>query len=197
MRVLPPDPERSSEVGSLLGVSPSSTLRAVSGHVGAMLIDDGWLRVLGGGARDVRADLASWNGLGAPVVRDRTPGYFLVAFDVLGGVFAMTSDGALHYFAPDSLRWEPLEVGITGWLEWALTRGDDVDAFYTEERWPGRQREVRELPFDQALHASPPRWTREGKATTGIDRRAIPATEVVGVAFDIARQLDGRDERAR
>ncbi len=197
VRVLPPDPERSRDVATLLGVSPTSTLHALSSHVGAMLIDDGWLRILGGGAEDVRADLASWNGLGSPRVRDRTPGFFVVAFDVLGGVFAMTSDRAVHYFAPDSLRWEPLEVGIAGWLEWSLTRSDDIDAFYADARWPGWQREVSELGFDQALHALPPRWTREGKATTGIDRRAIPATEVVDVAFDIARQLDGGDGSAR
>ena len=57
-------------------------------------MDDGWVRVLGGGAIDVRADLADWNGLSDAPTFLTSPNLFVVGFDVMGGVFALDG-GAL------------------------------------------------------------------------------------------------------
>src|SRR5688572_20171767 len=83
-RVLSPGP-RAADVTVALGVSHRALLHAVATRVGAVLVDDGWVRVLGGGADGQCADLASWNGLGIAPVLTTTPNLFVVAFDVLGG----------------------------------------------------------------------------------------------------------------
>lgn len=197
--VAPVEPTRGREVAKLLGVSERALVHAMAIEVGAVLVDHGWVRVLGGGSSESRADLASWNGLGDAPVMTMTPGLFVVAHDVLGGVFAMdggalgsASPGEMHYFAPDSLRWEPLGAPYSSWLRWLLTDGEDVAAFYAEARWPGWEDEVRPATIDDAIHTWPPPWTREGKNLAKVSRRRVPAYEVVALGFAAAEELDGR-----
>jgi len=127
----------------------------------------------------------------------RTPDLFCVAFDVLGGLFAMDAGAeqpsAMCYFAPDTLRWEPLEIPYSAWLRWLLTEPDHVAGFYESLRWDGWQEEARAVALDDAIHTYPPPWTREGKDLARVSRRAVSAREVVEIAFEAARELDGRD----
>ena len=195
-RVLPAEPHRAQRVAAALGVSDRAMLYAVATQLGAVMVDDGWVRVLGGGVDGHRADLASWNGLGDSPVLTRTADVFCVAFDVLGGLFAMdggTEPGAMNYFAPDALRWEPLEIPYSAWLRWLLTEPDGLAGFYGSLRWTGWQEEARALALDEAIHTYPPPWTREGKDLARVSRRAVPAREVVEIAFEAARELDGRE----
>lgn len=98
---------RAQRVAAALGDFDHPMLSSVATQLGAVLVDGGWVRVLGGGADGQRADLASWNGLGDSPVLPRTHDLFCVAFDVLGGLFAIdggAEPGAMRYFAPDTLR---------------------------------------------------------------------------------------------
>ncbi|MCZ7680664.1 MAG: DUF2625 domain-containing protein [Sandaracinaceae bacterium] len=94
-RVLTVDAARGRRVAAALGVSDRALLCAVATELGAVVVDDGWVRVLGGGAEGHEADLASVNGLGDRVVLGLSPGLLIVGFDVLGGVFAM--DGGARW----------------------------------------------------------------------------------------------------
>jgi hypothetical protein len=93
---------------------------------GDILVDHGWLRLLGSGHARLPDTLLTWNGLGEPAMGPPLEGAFVVAVDVLGGVFALNggglgSDTGIHYFAPDSLRWEALGSSHLAFVEWALT----------------------------------------------------------------------------
>jgi hypothetical protein len=57
-------------------------LGAVALNCGGLLIDHGWLRILGGGGRGL-PDLATVNGLGDPANTPGPPPYLTVAFDEL------------------------------------------------------------------------------------------------------------------
>jgi hypothetical protein len=107
-------------------------------------------------------------------------------FALNGGAFE-GDHGAVSYFAPDSLRWEPLEPGYADFVHWALT--GDVDGFYADLRWPGWQDEVRPLGLDDGLLLYPPPFTAEGRPVAAASRRPVPLTELWRLQRDYARQV--------
>src|SRR6476661_6969363 len=85
VEVLGREPARAEQLLVALQVTTRSTLGAVAYETGGMLIDGGWVRVLGAGSTHMGGSLATWNGLlGARALADTT-GMLLVAHDVLGG----------------------------------------------------------------------------------------------------------------
>lgn len=170
-----------------LQVTTRSTLGAVAYETGGIRIDDGWLRVLGGGSAKLERSLASWNRIGG---EPRLPGALLVADDAIGGFFAMRSTGELSYFAPDTCAWEDLELGYTDWLEWAMC--GSLDELYAPLRWPGWRDEVRELDGDRAILIYPPLWT-EGDSIAERSRKDVPVAEIWSLHTGEYAELLGAD----
>jgi hypothetical protein len=154
------------------------------------------VRVLGSGYGRFDGDLARWNGLGSRVVRSATAGALLVAFDAVGGVFAINGGafGAgnrdVFYFAPETLRWESLGRGYSDFLRFLFV--GDLARFYANARWKDWDREVVALSADDGFSAYPPPWAVEGKNLGRVSRKAVPMTELVGFHFDSAAQLAQR-----
>ncbi|BCY10558.1 hypothetical protein L3i22_056460 [Actinoplanes sp. L3-i22] len=171
VEILPADPRRADAELHQVQVTTRSWLGAVVHRTGGIVIDHGWLRVLGSGSevRDLAALSQANEGVGGAV---------LVAQDVLGGQFAWTHEG-VEYFAPDSLGWENLDCGYGEWL--ASMLGGGMTAFYETLRWPGWEREVAACGLDQAINVFPPLWTAEGKDITAASRRPIPMTEAMSL----------------
>ena len=187
IEVLPVDTESAQRCLAAFGMSTRSWLGAVIAHTGGLLVDHGWLRVLGSGS-----------GLLPDVVAEAEPatGTVVVAYDVLGGQFAwfQPAPGAaptVHYFAPDDLGWLDLEQGYADWLHAVLS--GSLTAFYETLRWQGWEAEVAELPLDKGIHAWPPPWTAEGKDVGAASRSPIPMAELVSFHHDTARQLGQPD----
>jgi hypothetical protein len=73
--------------------------------------------------------LDAWNGLGGRLEPSRASDVFVVANDVVGGFFALDSGrlgigrGRLAYLAPDTMRWEDMDMGDSEFLQW-LADGD-------------------------------------------------------------------------
>ena len=132
-------------------------LGAVAYHLGGLVFDYGWLRLLAAGSPRFSRDLAAWNG---PVDAPRLAGALLVGDDVSGGFFAVDEGafggaaGAVHYFAPDTEGWDDLDIDYRGLLDWACN--GDLDGWYGEARWPEWEAEVLGLKLDQALDFDPP-----------------------------------------
>ncbi|MGK5683794.1 DUF2625 family protein [Actinoplanes sp. URMC 104] len=186
VQVLPVDAERAARCLAALQITTRSWLGAVVAGSGGLVVDHGWLRVLGGG-HDGLPDVATATGVGA--------GRLIVAFDVMGGQFAWlpAEPGArptVHYFGPEDLAWQDLELGYGDWLE-AMLAGA-VTGFFEGLRWPGWEGEVAGVALDQGISTLPPPWTREGKDLSKVSRRPIPLAELVSVHQDAARQLGFR-----
>jgi hypothetical protein len=114
---------------------------AIIYETGGLLIDFGWLRILGSGHPRLPRTLPGWN-LGRTIdVAGRTLAFLLIADDVLGGFFAINGGGLgeghrnVFYFAPDSLAWEDMELGYSDFIQWCLS--GDVAQFYGGYRWEG------------------------------------------------------------
>lgn len=173
--VLPVEHAAGERVLHRLQVGADTTYGAMALGCGGMLLDHGWLRLLGGGSEHL-PDLASSAGV--------------VAHDVLGGRYALDRDvarqpGDLSYWAPDSLSWEPLDMGYSAFVSWVLEVG--TDAFYRDWRWPGWEAEVSALSPVQGLALDPPAWTVEGRDLARVQRRAVPMAALVSSLEHAAR----------
>jgi hypothetical protein len=171
-------------------VTTRSPMGSIVYETGGLLIDGGWLRVLGSGHPRLPRSLPDWNKGRTWSEGDASPPLLLVADDVLGGSFAING-GALpgppgHVFAPDTLEWETLDRGYSDFLFWALSA--DLASFYEAHRWPGWPADVEALAGDQAFSIYPPLWTK-GPPTGERSRSAVPMAVLFDVHFDIRGQL--------
>lgn len=174
-----------------LQVTARSTLGALALNAGALLVDHGWLRILGAGAGGFPG-LASANDLVAAAPRQAPP-FLLVAFDVLGGRFAVDggglggTPGEVRYWGPDTLDWTPLGLGHSDFVCWAL--GDGVADFYADLRWDGWDNETAVVGLDQGLSIWPPLCSTESRPIAATTRRPVPWSELSDFLDDLSAQL--------
>ena len=149
---------------------------------------------LGQAVRVCLRSVPDWNE-GIVSSPEGTPAPFLlIADDVIGGFFAIDgggitgSPGSVHYFAPDSLGWQNLNLSYSDFVRFALS--GDVEGFYRDLRWSGWLDEIADLPGDRALSVYPFMWT-EGPPISERSRRSVPVAELWAVQQDMRSQLRG------
>ncbi|MBB6122006.1 DUF2625 family protein [Nocardiopsis algeriensis] len=188
VRVLPVDSARGRTCLHRLQVTARSFLGAMALECGGLVLDDGWVRVHGGGGRELPG-LGDVNDLSTAVVFG-PPLRLTVGHDVLGGVFALNGPGSegdehpgkpgeIVYFSPGSLGWVPLEMPYSAWLLWLLEGG--AADLYDGLRWPGWREEARALDTTQGLSFAPrlcSAGTRENPASAS--RRPVAFGELTG-----------------
>jgi hypothetical protein len=184
--LLAPGAERETVLLAMHVTTPS-TLGALAYDTGGLLIDDGWLRLLGSGHPRLTRTLSAWNA-------GRAQGYYLVGDDAAGGFFAING-GALgpelrsvYYWAPDSLEWECLDLGFTDFVSAFLT--NRVAAFYEGLRWSTWRDDIKNLSGDRCFAFYPFLWAKEGSPEDSY-RKTVPVSEAFDMKVDIARQLSG------
>lgn len=179
--VLPP-PDNRAEVLVPLQVTTRSTLGAIAYETGGLLVDGGWLRILGAGHPRLTRTLTLRSDL------------LLVADDAAGGFFALNGGalgedvGSLYYWPPDDLDWERMEIGYSSFVQWSLT--ERLGMFYADLRWTGWREDVRALSADRCYSFHPWLWTEQGGVETS-HRGDVPVQEAFDVKVDIVRQLVG------
>lgn len=180
VQVLPGDIDEGRRCLLQLQVSARSMLGALALNTGGLLVDNGWVRVFGGGSgsgsvADGRLpSLAQVNRFPAGFEPGWHPATGLVVgHDVVGGVFALNggdpaaagrpgAPGQMTYFAPDTLAWEAMEMGHSGWVAWLLS--GRLATFYDGLRWPGWREEAAALAFGQGVSIYPFLWSEEAHA---------------------------------
>ncbi|WP_218779891.1 DUF2625 family protein, partial [Hymenobacter crusticola] len=100
VQVLPKTPARADSTLLAAQVTTRSPMGAIIYETGGLLVDGGWLRILGSGSPALNRTLMGWN-------QGKPAGLLLVADDVLGGFYALNggafgseSLGKIFYFAP-------------------------------------------------------------------------------------------------
>ena len=200
IEILPIAPDDGRECLRRLQVTVRSRMGAIALNSGGLWVEDGWLRVLGGGSSArALAGLAEANGLtGEPA---DPPPSMLVGYDVLGGRFEVNGmepaalgrpgqPGEVCYFAPDSLKWEPLGFGHGVWLSWIA---DGQTAGFDEGlRWPSWRDEAKPLTGAQGLSVYPFLWSEEAQADlTATSRRPVPIEEIFRLNGEFAAKFAG------
>ena len=125
-RILPKTSQRANQELLDAQVTTRSIMGAVIYETGGILINKGWIRVLGSGSPELDRGIMSWNKGKSFQKNGDQPTFLLVADDVVGGYFAINAGalgpnmGTIHYLAPDTLQWENLEVGYSDFLHWLI-----------------------------------------------------------------------------
>ena len=116
IQVLPKTAARADSALLAAQVTTRSPMGAVVYETGGIIVDNGWLRILGSGSPALNRDLMGWN-------KGKQQGLLLVADDALGGFFALNGGafgqatlGKIYYLSPDNLEWEPLDKNYSEFL---------------------------------------------------------------------------------
>ncbi len=178
-QVLDVEPGRRDQCLVGLQVTLRSVLGALAYETGGVLVDHGWLRLLGGG----HGALPSlYEALGLDDASS-APDYIVLGWDVVGGVFALDGGGLrgvkghVCYYAPDALQWEDLEFGHAEFVRWTLTGG--LSTFAGDLRWEGWEAHTSLVPLDEVYRSEPPLWTSEGQVVDEADRRPVRVDELL------------------
>lgn len=183
-----------------LQVTTRSPMGALAFETGGVLVDDGWIRILGGGCKRLQRTLASWNGYDSPP--HRKAGALLVGDDAIGGFFAINGNslpgpsGHVFYFAQDTLEWEDLDIGFSAWLQWAFNA--DLAEFYEGLRWKTWRADVKAVAADRAFNFVPPLFTKaeHDNSVNDRSRRDVPIEELWGLSQELAATLSKSTEPA-
>jgi len=167
VEMLPVDIDNAKDALYKIQVSTKSSMGAVVYSTGGILIDNGWVRILGSGNAKLNRSLPDWNkGKAFKEFGDRAP-FLLIADDAVGGFFilnggALGSDmGKVYYLAPDSLEYEPLDLSYSDFLNFCFN--GDLEQFYKNIIWRTWKTDVIGLHGDQVYNFYPYLWTKEGK----------------------------------
>ena len=200
IEVLPVDTVQSKEALYKTQVTTHSVMGAIVFSTGGILVDNGWIRILGGGCSRMKRTLPDWNkGKAFKEFGDR-PEYFLVADDAAGGFFAINygSFGKdvenVYYLSPDDLVWEALDMNYEQFILFCLD--GDINKFYEGIRWASWKKDIQTLKPDEAFHIFPPLWTTEGKDVEKDTRKPVPVQEQFFFSMSSRRQL-GLDKKEK
>jgi len=182
--VLPPSKEN-EQILLNVQVTTGSILGALIYNTGGVLIDHGWLRVLGSGSNEIPRNLHGWN------CENPNHGSYLVADDAAGGFYAINGGyfsgeiNSVYYLAPDSIEWENLELQFSDFFHWLIT--GDLENFYEGLRWVDWRKDINSLSTDQCVSFYPPLWTKEGDCNNSY-RGKVPISEVLNSKYEFKNQ---------
>ncbi|HKO81732.1 MAG TPA: DUF2625 family protein, partial [Chitinophagaceae bacterium] len=166
---------------------------AIIYSTGGLLIDNGWIRILGSGNKRLNRTLPDWNKGKAFKEFGEGPTFLLIADDAAGGFFAVNGGkfgkdlGKIYYLSPDNLEWEPLDLTYTDFLIFCFN--GNLTEFYSNLRWANWKDEVSNLDGDKVYNFYPFLWTKEGKDINKNSRSAIPIEEQYSFNMSSRKQL--------
>jgi hypothetical protein len=195
IEILPRDSLRANTELLAAQITTRSQLGAVIYETGGILIDHGWLRILGSGCFKMDRGLMEWN-VAKTILADRkTMGYLLVADDILGGFFAINGGGLskeeigkIFYFAPTTLKWESTQLGYADFLDFCFS--GNLELYYKDMRWINWQKQVMLLKGTEAISFYPFLFTKEGKDNNKNIKKVVSINELWTFEMDAKKQLE-------
>jgi hypothetical protein len=191
--LLSADPIKAKDALYKTQVTTRSPMGAIIYMTGGILIDDGWIRILGSGNPKLDRTLPDWNKGKSFETFGEASSFWLIADDAIGGFFLLnngelgTDLGNVYYFSPDNLEYEPLNLSYSEFLLFCFNY--DLDLFYEGNRWTNWRDEVSKLDGNTVFNFYPFLWTKEGKDINKNSRKAIPVEEQYRFNLDMRKQL--------
>lgn len=199
VEVLPPDSAKASEALYQTQVTTRSPMGAILYETGGLLIDYGWIRILGSGSKKLNRSLPGWNKGKSFKEFGEPSSFYLIADDAVGGFFAINGGawskdvGKIFYLSPDALEWEPLGLSYTDFLHFCFN--NNLNEFYEGQRWNNWRKEIDTLDGTKVYNFVPPLWTKEGKNINSSFRKAIPVEEQYSFNMEMRKQLGITDKQ--
>ena len=163
-------------------LSTHSLLGAIIYESGGILIDKGWIRILGSGCSRLDRSLTEWN-KGKSILKGRDSyAFLLVADDALGGFFGIKTansndpdSSSVYYFGPNSLKWKRTGFNYRTFLKYCFS--GSIQRFYDDFRWEGWEQDVEKLDGNHVISCYPLLWTKEGRELK-VNRKVVPIQKV-------------------
>lgn len=195
VEVLSVDSVQAKEALYQTQVTTRSPMGAIIYFTGGILIDNGWIRILGSGNKKISRTLPGWNKGKSFESKVEAPGFLLIADDVVGGFFAINAGklekenfGKVYYLSPDRLEWENLDLTYTDFLLFCFS--GDLVKFYGAMRWPKWEKEIASLNGDEVFNFAPPLWTKDGKDIKKNSKKTMPVEEQYEFNMMMRKQLN-------
>jgi len=193
VEILPVDSTRAINALYKVQVTTRSPMGAVVYMTGGILVDNGWIRILGSGSTKLNRTLPDWNkGKSFKEFGDKSD-FYLIADDAIGGFYMINGGGLgkdpgkVYYLSPDNLEYEPLDLTYSEFLVFCFN--NDLDDFYKGRRWKNWKTDVSKLPTDKVYSFYPPLWSKEGKDITISKRNPVPIEEHYSFSLDLRKKL--------
>jgi hypothetical protein len=128
------------------GIDPL-TDGAIIYETGGILIDNGWLRILGSGSQPLNRSLPEWNkGKAFNAYGEHLLFYGCRRcagrlFCYNGGGISKDEVGKIFYFAPDNLKWESTGLDYANFIIFCFS--GTINKFYEGLRWNTWQQDVK------------------------------------------------------
>ena len=146
---------------------------SVMENCGGIIIDN-WIRLYGCGQLNVIEKNKKYN-------KENTVDIVL-GEDIIGGLFAL-KDGFVYYFAPDTLKWENLNIYYANYIDWLINSNENVNKFYELYRWDTWKDDVSNISLDDGISFYPPLFTKYN--INERSKKVIPMDEIIGINMEI------------
>lgn len=197
VEVLPKDILRADTALYQAQVTTKSTMGSIIYETGGILIDNGWIRVLGSGSKKLDRSLMDWNKGKSYLKLGSSLSYLLVADDVLGGFFAINNGefgkeniGKIFYFAPDNLQWQSLGLTYSEFIQFCFC--GDINKFYNGYKWKNWEKEIVNIDGNSAYTFFPYLCTKEGSDINKVSKKIVPINEVWISEMDLRKIFLGK-----
>jgi len=194
VEVLPCESMKAKESLYKIQVTTRSPMGAIIYSTGGILVDGGWIRILGSGHPKLNRTLPDWNKGKSFNEFGESMRFLLIADDAIGGLFAVNAGkfdqdnlGEVYYLAPETLEWESLDYTYSDFLN--LCFNGDLDLFYKGFRWTNWKNDVSSLDGNSVFSFVPFLWTKEGKDIDNISRKPVPIEEHYSLVMDFRKQF--------
>jgi len=165
VEILPKEPAKAEAALLEAQLSTNTFMGAIIYESGGILIDKGWIRILGSGSSRLNRSVPSWNKGKTPTSVKVPYTFMLVADDVLGGMFALKTNGTqspdsciVYYYGPNSLKWKPTGFNYRTFISYCFS--GSVKRFYDDFRWTGWEQEVSQMDGNHVISCFPLLWTK-------------------------------------
>ena len=193
VEVLPCDAEKAKDALYKVQVTTRSPLGAVVYSSGGLLIDGGWIRILGSGSSRLNRSLPDWNKGKTFKQFGERPSFLLIADDAIGGFFALNGGGLgkdlgkIYYLSPDTLEWENMNFTYSDFLYFCFN--GNIEQFYKDLRWTNWKSDVSKLDGNSVYTFYPYLWAKEGKDINKNTKKPVPVEEQYALNLDMKKHL--------
>ena len=168
-----------------LDIPSESVLYSVVSNSNGIIVDE-WIRIWGQ-SNSMNEGVFYYNSK----FKDYISGMFLVASDVVGGLFAINisrfnDNNLVWYFAPDTLEWECLDMMYNEFLAWTFQ--GNIDEFFNTMRWKNWEKDVESIDNDKAFLIYPFLWAKECDIETA-SKKIVSIDEIIEMNFEYSQKF--------